>query len=218
MAPVQGLEDDRDTPTINKNVAGLDAALAADLGHRDTFTLDLPRTWHADIHAGCLHIPHPGFIGHYRGEPGLTQVDNYFGVGRKFRGAPVGEVLDRLAALEADMQAKLAVWDERIAAPDAATPARLNPVVEGIGRFYATWLRIHPFADGNGRTARVMANWVTTRYWQPPILPGRPVDNADGLLVATTPAIPEQTANYRPLELHLRRRLKDARAAAARRS
>lgn len=215
---VRGLEDDRDTSTINKNVANLDAALAANLGHRGAFTLDLPRSWHTDIHAGCLHIPHPGYVGHFRGEPGLAHVDNFFGEGGKFRGAPAGEVLDRLAALESEVQSKIAVWDERIAVPEDATLSRLNPVVEGLAQSYATWLRIHPFADGNGRTGRVMANWVATRYWQPPVLPGRPVGDADGLRIATTPAIQESTADYRPLELHLRRRLKDARAAAVWRS
>lgn len=216
MVPVPWVEDPRDTPIINKNVALLDALLTSQLGHRDPFTLDLPRAWHTAIHAGCAHIPRPEYVGHYRGEPlGHIRVyDNRFGHGR-FLGAAHGEVLARLQALEVGVQQKLAAWDHRIRTAGDATPARLNPVIEGLAVLYATWLRIHPFADGNGRTARVLANWVVTRYWQPPILPGRPVADADDLVAATSPAIPEAKPNYRPLELHLRRRLKDARAAAA---
>lgn len=218
MATVQGLEDPRDTPIINQNVAALDAKLAADLGRRELFTLNLPREWHTAIHEGCAHIPHPAWVGQYRGDLGSTrQVENSFGERGRFKGAPASEVPSRLQVLEADIQRRLDTWDSRIEAPGDATLARLNPVMEGLAVFYATWLRIHPFADGNGRTARLLANWVATRYWQPPILPGRPVGDANALQAATSPAIPETSPNYQPLTLHLRQRLKDARTAAARR-
>jgi hypothetical protein len=35
-------------------------------------------------------------------------------------------------------------------------------------------VRIHPFANGNGRTARLWANYVLMRYGLPPIVRLRP--------------------------------------------
>jgi hypothetical protein len=38
----------------------------------------------------------------------------------------------------------------------------------------AEWLRIHPFANGNGRTARLWANCLFMRYGLPPVVRLRP--------------------------------------------
>mmetsp|Transcript_12146 Transcript_12146/g.23697 ORF Transcript_12146/g.23697 Transcript_12146/m.23697 type:complete len:110 (-) Transcript_12146:131-460(-) len=35
--------------------------------------------------------------------------------------------------------------------------------IESIARFYATFLDIHPFANGNGRTMRVLFAWILER-------------------------------------------------------
>ena len=39
---------------------------------------------------------------------------------------------------------------------------------------HAEWVRIHPFANGNGRTARIWANSIAMRYGLPPFLRLRP--------------------------------------------
>jgi len=39
---------------------------------------------------------------------------------------------------------------------------------------HAEWVRIHPFANGNGRTARVWANLILVRYGIPPAVRLRP--------------------------------------------
>jgi len=39
---------------------------------------------------------------------------------------------------------------------------------------HAKWIRIHPFANGNGRTARLWANWLALRYSLPPFIRLRP--------------------------------------------
>jgi fido (protein-threonine AMPylation protein) len=39
---------------------------------------------------------------------------------------------------------------------------------------HAEWVRIHPFANGNGRTARLWANFVAMRYGLPPFVRLRP--------------------------------------------
>jgi Fic family protein len=39
---------------------------------------------------------------------------------------------------------------------------------------HGEWARIHPFANGNGRIARIWANWIALRYGMPPFARLRP--------------------------------------------
>lgn len=39
---------------------------------------------------------------------------------------------------------------------------------------HGEWVRIHPFANGNGRTARLWANWCALRYNLPPFVRLKP--------------------------------------------
>jgi hypothetical protein len=39
---------------------------------------------------------------------------------------------------------------------------------------HAEWVRMHPFANGNGRTARIWANAILMRYGLPPAVRLRP--------------------------------------------
>lgn len=220
QVPDLWVENPADTPIINANVAQLDAAIAASPGARDPFTLDLVREWHRAIHAGTAHVPRGEYIGGFRGE-GSIHLRNYgveFGLnpatGGRFDGAAPLTVAGHLAAFGAEMVAALAKWDAIMPTLADVSLSRLNTVIEDVAALYAKWIRIHPFADGNGRTARVLLNWVMVRYGQPLILPGRPVADRDGLVAATTPAVPAATQNLRPLVNHLRRRLKAARGTA----
>lgn len=218
--PEPWYEHPDDTAVINANVAQLDLDIATTRGTREPFTLDVVRDWHRRIHQGTKHVPRAEYIGGFRGE-GSIHLLTYtaaFGqdpaTGAQFNGAHPATVADHLAAFEQEMVAALAKWDAHIPTLAEATMSRLNVVVEDAASLYATWIRIHPFADGNGRSARVLLNWLMARYGQPLILPGRPVADRDGLVAAMTPAIPAASSNLRPLVNHLRRRLKAARAAA----
>ena len=50
----------------------------------------------------------------------------------------------------------------------------MRAVAETVAWAHAEWVRIHPFADGNGRTSRVLANAILVRYGLPPVLALRP--------------------------------------------
>jgi len=56
-------------------------------------------------------------------------------------------------------------------ASDAATIAEIAELAADL---HGEWVRIHPFADGNGRTARILCNWILLRYELPPVLRLRP--------------------------------------------
>ena len=63
-----------------------------------------------------------------------------------------------------------------------STENELLAVIELAAIAHGEWVRIHPYANGNGRTARVWANWVAMRYGLPPFVRIKP--RPDGLLYA----------------------------------
>lgn len=216
-------QEPQNDPTVAANVARLDAQIQAGKGSREPFTLGLPRSWHTEIYAGCTFIParHAHYVGNFRGTPGrwLRDYPVEFGAdsrGQRFLGAPSDQVAGDLAAFETSLQAALDRLDANMPIAAEATSSRLNLLLDEVAKHYAEWLRIHPFPDGNGRTARILANWMCSRYWQPLIFPGRPPVDRDDLITATTPALTPPNPDYRPLVRLMRNRLGRARVAAMR--
>jgi hypothetical protein len=63
--------------------------------------------------------------------------------------------------------------------PWMLTPSQLHGVLTLCAVLHGEWIRIHPFANGNGRTARLWANWAALRFELPPFVtikprPGQP--------------------------------------------
>ena len=73
------------------------------------------------------------------------------------------------------MHAAVALLDA-VVAVGAAPPTVevLADVVQLCTFSHGEWVRIHPFANGNGRTARVWANWVALRYGLPAFVQIKP--------------------------------------------
>lgn len=71
---------------------------------------------------------------------------------------------------------------------------------------HAEWVRIHPFANGNGRTARFWANFVFMRYGLPPIVRMRPRPDG-GYGTAGSAAM---DGNWQPTAIVFRRMLLQA--------
>jgi hypothetical protein len=55
---------------------------------------------------------------------------------------------------------------------------QLAAVIDLCAWVHAGWIRIHPFANGNGRTARLWANSLAVRYGLPPFIRSRPRPNS----------------------------------------
>jgi prophage maintenance system killer protein len=69
------------------------------------------------------------------------------------------------------MQTSIARLDAQI--PIGQLPAAadaLAAVVELCAYSHGEWARIHPFANGNGRTARLWTRWITLRYTLMPFI------------------------------------------------
>ena len=54
------------------------------------------------------------------------------------------------------------------------TAVEAQAVIDLCAWTHAEWVRIHPFANGNGRTARCWANFIAKRYGLPAFIRLRP--------------------------------------------
>src|SRR5256885_2859632 len=118
-----------------------------------------------------LDVPNPKYVGRFRGEPGLETTRSWIG---RLEGVPPGRVGQALAAFEDTLQRLVAALDARYARGQEVDRDGLAAVIDVCAWAHAEWVRIHPFANGNGRTARIWANALLMRYGLPPFIRLRP--------------------------------------------
>ncbi len=120
---------------------------------------------------------------------------------------PAGASDSQLAAETARFAATLAQilnhLDTHLSPGAAPTPDQLSAIIEACAWAHAEWVRIHPFANGNGRTARLWANAIAIRYHLPPFIQLRPRPNL-GYEAASGEAMP---GNRQPTARAFRRML-----------
>jgi hypothetical protein len=165
---------DEDSPRLRQNLAVILQEILPAAEQRKTPTLETARRWQAVVMDG-LDVPNPRFVGAFRGEAGLETVQVRVGSNYGVDSAHVAEELKRfeskLQTLVAELDALLPIGQE----PDAD---ELAAIIDLCAWVHAAWMRIHPFANGNGRTARLWANSVAMRYGLPPFVRLRPRPNA----------------------------------------
>lgn len=170
---------DGDDPThlakIGASCASLVSDLAAAAPSRAVPSLSDAASWHRRIYDGCT-VPAAAYLGHFRGDPSHPELVGYeVGVGPDMPdGLPekVGvwsaDVEAALADFIAGVHAAFAVLDAALPVSDhPRTVDELQDVVMLTAEVHGEWVRIHPFANGNGRTARVWAALVALRYGLP---------------------------------------------------
>ena len=131
--------------------------------------------WHRAIYDG---VPLP--VSYYAGEvrdddQRFPELIGYEATVGPNTGVPATEVPDALIAFERRAQRACSVLDELVAVGRLPADDReLHAVLALCAALHGEWVRIHPFANGNGRTARVWANWAAMRYGLPPFVRLRP--------------------------------------------
>jgi hypothetical protein len=165
---------DKDSPQIRTNLRLVLREIARTAQERDTPTVKQARRWQVLAMEG-LDVPDPRFVGAFRGEPGLETVQVRVGTNYGVNSAYVAEALrvfeTKLQALVAELDTLLPVGVE----PDADEQAA---ILDLCAWAHAEWVRIHPFGNGNGRTARLWANNLAMRYGLPPFIRLRPRPDA----------------------------------------
>jgi fido (protein-threonine AMPylation protein) len=132
--------------------------------------------WHTRLMQG-LDVPNPDWVGAYRGAPGLetieVQIDDLWGT-------PANEVVDAVARFETILRQAFADLDDELPRSLIDQPqfthsdVQLFKVIELCAWVHAEWVRIHPLANGNGRIARIWANYIAVRYGLPAFVRIRP--------------------------------------------
>ena len=195
---------DEDSPQQRENLTLVLREISQAAQRREIPTLEVARRWQTTVMRG-LESPYAQFAGTFRGQSGLenvqVRVGDYFGVDS----ASVAEELARFAA---KIQKLLSELDAILPPAQEPDTDQLAAIVDLCAWVHAEWVRIHPFANGNGRMARLWANCVALRYGLPPFIHLRPRPN-EGYSEADAQAMqgdwePTAAVFWRLLELFVR--------------
>jgi fido (protein-threonine AMPylation protein) len=181
-------DDPRDAPVIVQNLTHVLHEVARQSDLRQPATVSLAQEWHRRIYEG-VRLPVPYYAGEIRdSDSRFPELYGYeVSVGRQ-RGVESRLVPQQLAVFEAALGRATAVLDPVI--PPGISPAdtaQLRSVLTLCAHTHGEWVRIHPFANGNGRIARLWANWCALRYGMPPFIRLKP--RPDGNPYATASAL-----------------------------
>ena len=161
---------DADSPRLRRNLTLVLRAVRASALRRDLPAVNAARTWHREMMAG-LDVPKTAWVGQFRGERGLGVARVWVGT---MEGVPPAGVATQLAQFERRLQSVVAAVDQRFPAGLELDADGIAAVIDLSAWAHAEWIRIHPLANGNGRTARIWANFLLMRYGLPPVFLLRP--------------------------------------------
>lgn len=188
-------DDPTDAALIATNALALVQQIHANSPARDPLTLEVLQEWHGRLFAGCT-VPIAGYVGHFRGDSDVLELLDYE--------VQVGGVLGvRAAVVEARIKSLLDALNQALVGLDAqihtgAMPdrAEIQAIILLCARMHGEWVRIHPFANGNGRTGRVIVAWLALRYNLPVFLNIKPrpatLDYAMAAQISMGPRQPSQ--------------------------
>jgi hypothetical protein len=192
---------DEDSPRLRDNLTQVLKEIARRAGLREIPTVELARRWQRSFMEG-LNVPDSRYAGAFRGERGLENIQVKVGANRGVNAMRIAAALRRF---EATLQTLVADLDKLLPIGHELDADELAAVIDLCAWVHAEWIRIHPFANGNGRTARLWANSLAMRYGLPPFIRLRPRPNS-GYAEAGAKAM---NGDWRPTAIVLRRLLDD---------
>ena len=193
---------DQNSPTLFENINRVECDLEFQSAQRTKPTLALIKAWHRDTMVG-LTVPNPAYVGNFRGEPGAVGVGIVVGrvigvLGEPdFPGYPglhSTKVAAAVSAFEKKLQGDVAALDKRYPVGANLNVVGFETVIALAAWAHSEWVRMHPFANGNGRTARYLANFILARYDIGPVVRVRPRPGGD----CEAAAVESMTGNHAP--------------------
>lgn len=165
---------DQDSPQLRENLQLVLEDIAIAAKNREPPSLEWARRWQS-LFMKSLDVPDTRYVGAFRGEAGLEKVR--VRVGSNY-GVPPGDVASELKNFENTLKRLVDELDRLVPAGHEPNADQLAAIIDLCAWAHAEWARIHPFANGNGRTARLWANSLAMRYGLPPFVRLRPRPNA----------------------------------------
>lgn len=161
---------DAESARLSKNLMAVMAQAERHAARRDEVTLALLQGWHARTMQG-LRLPDPKYAGHFRGPPHLVGIGVRVG---EHKGAPSVQVQRHLDGFITALGNMLHQLDAVVPDIEQLDLDGLQAAIEVAAWAHSQMARIHPFVNGNGRIARVLANAILMRYGLRPVLSLRP--------------------------------------------
>jgi fido (protein-threonine AMPylation protein) len=170
-------DEDRpeDRALIEKNASAILRQIVGEAGLRRSPDVAMAQSWHRQIYEGAT-LPIWYFAGEIRdSDPRFPELFGYEVAVGATEGVPSDEVSDELDRFELSLRTAVSSLDSLI--PVGSKPADVTlveSVVTLCALAHGEWIRIHPFANGNGRTGRLWADWCAVRYGLPPFVRLKP--------------------------------------------
>jgi len=161
---------DEDSPELRENLLRVLREIRDAARERTPLDLEVLRGWHQEV-LQRLTLPDDSLAGKFRGEPGLEDIEVRIGV---HFGVSASEVRRDLTEFEQTLKRVVDRLDTLIAKGEQLSSDQLAAVLDVCAWAHAEWVRIHPFANGNGRIARLLASSIAMRYGLPPFVRLRP--------------------------------------------
>jgi Fic/DOC family len=181
-APVWQEDDPRNLSQIQTNAAQLVDELRANAAQRILPTPEELCRWHARLYAGC-DVPVAGYVGHFRGDPAVKELIEYeVGLGARLKdgnlekmGIWARQVREEMDAVFTGLHAVINELDGRLpVGKPPTTPDQILALISFTALAHGECLRVHPFANGNGRIARMLVAFICLRYGLPMFLHIKP--------------------------------------------
>ena len=131
--------------------------------------------WHKDCFSGLSYVSVSDecLLGAYRGTNHTRLKGMIVSVG-DIEGAPPHDVHEEMTRFFSQFQKRMSSLAAEIKVDQDKSQEELRQIAEVAGWAHGEWVRIHPFANGSGRTARLIANWVLSRFRLLPVVGIRP--------------------------------------------
>jgi hypothetical protein len=168
-------DDEVASVRLEENLAAVARSIvSASSSYRESPTLDMVIDWHRAMLEGT-EVPDDAYRGAFRGSAHPAVVDYEVTVNglSATRASDVAAELDSLLLELKDRILALDALDAE-AERDVLTAGFVEAAIDTCAWLHGEWVRIHPFVNGNGRTARMWVLWVCSRYGLPQLLPLRP--------------------------------------------